>query len=335
MSLLSLWLAGVSITAGYHRLWSHKSYQASTPLQYFFAIWGASSCQWSILWWVRHHRSHHQYLDTDKDPYNAPRGLLYSHIGWLIGLNPEAWGEVDISDLESSPVVRWQKKYYVLIAILVALFLPVTIAHFGWNDGLGAFVYCALLRTNVMTQSTFLVNSISHAPWAGTQPYSDASTATNVPLVGFIAAGEGNHNFHHAFPRDYRAGVHWHELDVTQWFIWVCAKLGLAWDLQTTNPVEIKKALLRQKDRAQGVVQELPVMGWGNYLDEVSHGRRLVCIDGIIHDITGFIKDHPGGEKILQEVIGTDATNAFYDGHPHSLHAEATMAEMSIAIVRR
>ncbi|KAF7629529.1 hypothetical protein AFLA_013243 [Aspergillus flavus NRRL3357] len=71
-------VSGIAITAGYHRLWSHKPYEATLPLKWFLAIFGAACCQWSIRTWAECHRSHHRYTDTDKDPYSVRHGLVHA-----------------------------------------------------------------------------------------------------------------------------------------------------------------------------------------------------------------------------------------------------------------
>jgi stearoyl-CoA desaturase (delta-9 desaturase) len=75
---------GLGITAGYHRLWAHKSYNASIPLKIFLAAVGGGAVEGSIRWWSRDHRAHHRYTDTTKDPYSVRKGLLYSHFGWML-----------------------------------------------------------------------------------------------------------------------------------------------------------------------------------------------------------------------------------------------------------
>ncbi|KAJ2421431.1 stearoyl-CoA 9-desaturase, partial [Coemansia sp. RSA 2524] len=77
-------LSGLCITAGYHRLWAHRAYRASRPLELFLAIFGTSSIQGSIIWWVQNHRLHHRYTDTERDPYNIKRGFWYAHHGWIL-----------------------------------------------------------------------------------------------------------------------------------------------------------------------------------------------------------------------------------------------------------
>jgi stearoyl-CoA desaturase (delta-9 desaturase) len=79
---------GLGITAGYHRLWAHKSYNARRPLEFFLALTGGGAVEGSIRWWSRDHRAHHRYTDTSKDPYSVRKGLLYSHLGWMVSYSP-------------------------------------------------------------------------------------------------------------------------------------------------------------------------------------------------------------------------------------------------------
>jgi stearoyl-CoA desaturase (delta-9 desaturase) len=64
--------------------------------------------------WVRDHRQHHKYTDTDADPHNATRGFFFSHCGWLmVRKHPDVIAKgktIDLSDLEADPIVRFQKK---------------------------------------------------------------------------------------------------------------------------------------------------------------------------------------------------------------------------------
>ncbi|MCV5919683.1 fatty acid desaturase, partial [Escherichia coli] len=77
--ILAFSFTNLSITAGYHRLWSHKTYEAHPVLRAIFAIGGAFSLQNSALHWSSDHRVHHKHVDNnDKDPYSAKRGFWYS-----------------------------------------------------------------------------------------------------------------------------------------------------------------------------------------------------------------------------------------------------------------
>lgn len=112
-SIVYYFATGLGITAGYHRLWAHRSYNASVPLQYALAILGAGAIEGSIKWWSRGHRAHHRYTDTELDPYNAHRGFWYSHVGWMVLKPRRAPGAVDVSDLGRSRVVRWQHRHFI------------------------------------------------------------------------------------------------------------------------------------------------------------------------------------------------------------------------------
>ncbi|KAF5861241.1 hypothetical protein ETB97_000433 [Aspergillus alliaceus] len=256
LAVFMYWICSLGITAGYHRLWTHRSYEASLPLRLVLAILGAGALQWSIAWWVRHHRAHHRYTDTDKDPYNAKRGFFHAHLGWLIWHTPEKWGEVDLSDLVADPVVTWQDRYYLVIAILTAFGLPAAVAHIGWGDCLGGLVYGGFVRVCAASNVTYLINSLCHAPWAGSQPYSHRHSARDIAVMGFLNNGEGYHNFHHTFPRDYRNGVHWYDLDLSKWVIWTCSQLRLASTLTRVSESEIEKARQRQVDASYTVREE-------------------------------------------------------------------------------
>lgn len=134
------------ITAGYHRLWAHRSYNASLPLQYFLALAGTGAVEGSIKWWCRGHRAHHRYTDTDLDPYGAHHGLLWSHVGWMVVKPRRKPGVADISDLSRNPVVRWQHRHYIPLLIIMGLIVPMAIAGLGWGDWRGGFFYAGAAR---------------------------------------------------------------------------------------------------------------------------------------------------------------------------------------------
>ena len=144
-SIFYYFVTGMGITAGYHRLWAHRSYNASVFLQYYLAITAAGSVQGSIKWWCRGHRAHHRFTDTDLDPYNAHKGFFYSHVGWIM-LKPRRRVFADVSDLTKSAVVRWQHKYFIPLLLLVSFAIPTLIPWYFWNDGWGGYVYAGIVR---------------------------------------------------------------------------------------------------------------------------------------------------------------------------------------------
>ena len=134
------------ITAGYHRLWAHRAYNASKPLQYFLAIAGAGAVEGSIKWWSRGHRAHHRYTDTALDPYNAHLGFWWSHVGWMLVKPRRRPGVADVSDLSKNEVVRWQHRWYRTLILTCGFILPTLVCGFGWGDFMGGYVFAGAAR---------------------------------------------------------------------------------------------------------------------------------------------------------------------------------------------
>ena len=136
----------VGITAGYHRLWAHRSYNASKPLEYFLATAGAGAVEGSIKWWSRGHRAHHRYTDTDLDPYNAHKGFWFSHVGWMLLKPRYKPGVADVSDLSKSAVVRWQHRWYVWLILGMGFVFPTVVAGLFWGDWMGGYFFAGAAR---------------------------------------------------------------------------------------------------------------------------------------------------------------------------------------------
>ena len=246
---------GFSITAGYHRLWSHRAYKATWPARLFFAVFGAMALQNSILIWCTDHRRHHRFVDdNDADPYSAGRGFWFSHIGWML----RYWktGRNDFSngkDLQDDPIVMFQHRWYLPLTIGTNVGLPLLL---GWLSGdlWGVFLLAGVLRLVVNHHVTFFINSLAHI-W-GSQPYTDENSARDNPVLAFLTYGEGYHNFHHIFAHDYRNAVRWWQWDPTKWLINILAWLGMASDLKRVPDVTIQRArLAMQFQRAQTALE--------------------------------------------------------------------------------
>lgn len=237
---------GLSITGGYHRLWSHKSYRAHFMVRLFYAIFGAAACQNSILAWSRDHRIHHRFVDdNDKDPYSAGRGFWYSHMGWVMRDYPRHIPDFsNCKDLQRDPIVMWQHKYYLPLAILTNGVIPFML---GWAVGrpLGVILLAFFLRVVLNHHFTFFINSLAHI-W-GKRPYSEASSARDNSLLAFLTYGEGYHNFHHTFQHDFRNGVRWWQFDPSKWLISMGSWVGLTRDLKKASKIQIEKARLKMQ----------------------------------------------------------------------------------------
>ncbi|KAJ6021545.1 Acyl-CoA desaturase [Penicillium herquei] len=343
-AVLYYFFTGLGITAGYHRLWAHCSYSATLPLRIWFALVGGGAVEGSIRWWARGHRAHHRYTDTEKDPYSVRKGFWYSHLGWMVmKQNPKRIGRTDISDLNEDPVVIWQHRHYLKVVFGMGLIVPMIVAGLGWGDWFGGFVYAGILRIFFVQQATFCVNSLAH--WLGDQPFDDRNSPRDHVITAFVTLGEGYHNFHHEFPSDYRNAIEWHQYDPTKWTIWTMKQLGLAYDLKQFRANEIEKGRVQQlqkkidQKRAKldwGVpLEQLPVMEWDDYVEQAKNGRGLVAIAGVVHDVTDFIKDHPGGKAMISSGIGKDATAMFNGGiYYHSNAAHNLLSTMRVGVIR-
>lgn len=232
---------GMSITAGYHRLWSHKTYKAHPILRFVFALGGACALQNNVLTWASDHRRHHRYVDNnDRDPYSAGRGFWFSHIGWILRRYESGTKDLsNVKDLERDPIVMWQFKHYLSLVLLMNIGLPVLLG-FLHGDVIASLLLAGLLRLVLSQHFTYLINSLAHM-W-GRQPYSIEHSARDNGLLAFITYGEGYHNYHHTFQWDYRNGIKWWHWDPTKWMIRCFALIGLTRDLKTCNPGQIENA---------------------------------------------------------------------------------------------
>lgn len=240
---------GLSITLGYHRLFAHRAFEAKWPIRLFTLVFGAAAFENSALDWSSDHRRHHKHTDTDDDPYDASKGLLWSHLGWMLFKLRPLPPYDNVADLAKDPLVRWQHKYWHLIAAFIAFVLPTTIGYFwgGWQCALGSFLIGGVARVVAVQHSTFCINSLCH--YIGDQPYSSRCSAKDSWIMALVTFGEGYHNYHHEFPSDYRNGVRpWH-FDPTKWSIWILSKVGLTKSLRRIPQQRIEAAARAEKNR--------------------------------------------------------------------------------------
>lgn len=231
-------LTNLSITMGYHRLFSHRSFEAHPVLEAALLFVSAGAFQGSALKWSSDHRVHHKFEDTDKDPYSIKRGFWHAHMGWMMDHETVSL-PIDAPDLKKNKLVMAQHNYYPLWAIGVGYILPLFVGWLMGNALLG-LVIAGGLRIFLTQQSTFLVNSLSHT--LGKTPYTSSKTAKDSFIVTILTHGEGYHNFHHKFQFDYRNGIRWYHWDPTKWSIILAKYLGLAKKLKTVRFSEILKA---------------------------------------------------------------------------------------------
>jgi len=236
---------GMSITCGYHRLFSHRAYQAVWPVRLAMLCLGAASFENSALVWASDHRIHHRSVDRDEDPYNSRKGFWYAHWIWVMEERTQAI--VGVADLERDPLVRWQHRHHFLIGACAAAVLPIAAGLLTHNLA-GCLVIGLLLRIVVTHHTTFFINSAAH--FFGTQPYSDANSARDNAFLAPLTYGEGFHNYHHTWQWDYRNGVKWYQWDPAKWLIRSMSWLGLARGLRMVPGPVIRRARIEMEAKA-------------------------------------------------------------------------------------
>lgn len=254
LTLFYISATGLSITAGYHRLFSHATYQAHPVVQFLYLFFGAAAFEQSAMDWSAQHRDHHRYVDTDRDPYSIQKGFFYAHIGWLIFWRHHIPYE-NVRDLEKNPLVRHQHRYYHLWAVTSGIIVPVLIGAAA-GHALGAFLLAFCFRVAFVHHATFCINSVCHT--FGKSTYDVHASARDHWFVAYLTNGEGYHNFHHRFPSDYRNGIRWYQFDPSKWLIAGLAKIGLAWNLKKVSSFRIWEARLAAENQRLKEKMEQP-----------------------------------------------------------------------------
>ncbi len=241
-------ICGHGITAGYHRLFTHRSYKTFPWIEKLLLIAAAASVQGNVKQWLYDHHLHHgsdNRPSVVKDPYDIRRGLLYAHFGWLFWKRKLAPDNIILSQSAA-----WQVKYYGWLMIGFGFGLPGLIAWLLWNDPLGGLMAGGFIRVVLEWHATWCINSVAHK--FGTNPFNrpDQSQNSFILCIVLLFLGEMWHNNHHEFPPDYRSGFSWWQFDSTKWLIWTMSKFGLTWDLKKTPRWKIKRALKRAKGQS-------------------------------------------------------------------------------------
>lgn len=247
---------GLSITVGYHRLFSHKAFKAKWPVKLFVLLFGASAFENSALWWSSEHRKHHKHVDTDDDPYDISKGFFWAHMGWLMfKLKPESPMN-NVQDLRKDKLVMWQDRWVHGIAFFMSFVLPTIIGLVyalttnlisPLAGALGGFLIPGVARVVLVQHATFCINSLCHM--IGSRPYSTSHSARDSWVAAIFTMGEGYHNYHHEFQWDYRNGVKPWQLDPSKWIIWFLSKVGLTGDLKRVPTERILLAETRETEK--------------------------------------------------------------------------------------
>ncbi|XP_055697821.1 acyl-CoA Delta-9 desaturase-like [Phlebotomus papatasi] len=245
-------IGGFGVTAGAHRLWSHRSYKAKTQLRVILALCFSVAGQNTLFDWTRDHRVHHKFSETDADPHNSNRGFFFAHVGWLMmKKHPDVirkGNQVDMSDILADPVVQWHQKYFVPLKLLLCFVIPSVVPVYTWNEEWMISIFTlSFIRYVLQLNFTWLVNSAAHM-W-GNKPYDRKINPSENLGVSIVAMGEGWHNYHHTFPWDYKAAeIGDFRYNLTTTILNLFAKIGWAYDLKEPSKELIRKTIERSGD---------------------------------------------------------------------------------------
>lgn len=235
-------ICGLGITAGAHRLWTHRSYKATNFLKWFLMILNSISNQGHLIYWCRDHRTHHKYSDREEDPHSSLYGFFYSHMGWLLTKKPkkvvDAGKKIPIDDLYRDDVVMFQYNLFPWWNLFWCFLVPTMYGKWRLDSYWEGFLIFGIFRWLWTMHSTWCVNSFAH--FYGYRPYNDQIEARESWITSILAVGEGWHNYHHKYPYDYATSEYgiFYQWNPTKLFIDTMYYLGQAYDLKRVKNVK-------------------------------------------------------------------------------------------------
>jgi stearoyl-CoA desaturase (delta-9 desaturase) len=251
-------IPGLGITIGFHRYFTHRGFETSSPMRVTLAILGSMTCQGMVRQWVSDHRKHHAHSDQQGDPHSphvghgagvlgALRGFWHSHVGWLFSTKGLVVRTKYGRDLLEDTVLRRVDSWY-LAWVALGFVIPAAIGYLVGGPRLAAeaAVWGGLIRIVLFQHVTWSVNSVCHM--FGRRSYSARDESRNNWLLALPSLGEAWHNNHHAFPSSAVHGLDRFQLDVSGWLIRLMEKVGLVWDVRVPD----EPALERRRMAAQG-----------------------------------------------------------------------------------
>ncbi len=282
-------LTGLGITVGYHRLFTHRSFETNRLVQFLLGVFASMAVEGPLLKWVAMHRRHHQNSDQPDDPhspYHQGRGVLgllrggwHAHLGWVFGPDPPDLDRY-VKDLRRSSLLRTVSALFPLW-VAIGLLIPAVLGGLltgTWTGALFGLIWGGLARISLVHHVTWSINSVCHL-W-GQRPYPNNDQSRDNFVFGVLGLGEGWHNTHHAFPTSARHGLRWWQLDASYGVIRVLALLGLAWNVKVPG---------KQAQAAQRT---------GSHEPEVGEPRSERCI--MTHEL---LKNPPSQDTAEREPV--------------------------------
>ena len=241
-------LTAIGITLGYHRMFTHRSFESSAAFRAIIAAFGSMAVQGSVITWVADHRKHHAFTDQDGDPHTphgfgpgvkgAVQGLWHAHVGWLFETVGTADRQRFAPDLLKDRTLQAMDKLFLVFASL-GLVIPFVI---GWIIGgtlwaaIVGLLWGGFVRIFLLHHVTWSINSVCH--FFGRKRFDVEDESRNVFWLAPFSMGEAWHHNHHAFPTSAFHGLTWSErlADPTGWLIATLEKLGVIWNVVRISP---------------------------------------------------------------------------------------------------
>ncbi|BAZ21945.1 putative fatty acid desaturase [Kalymmatonema gypsitolerans NIES-4073] len=251
--LVGMWvLTGIGVTVGFHRHFTHRSFQTSTPIRVLLTILGSMAAQGPLTSWVALHRRHHEYSDRPEDPHSPRlhgegiwgriRGLWHSHFSWMMAHEYPNIVHYAPDILRDKAVMKTSRLYsvWILLGLVIPAILGGVLSGTLQGAGLG-FLWGGVVRIFLVGNTVWAINSFGHV--YGSRPFKTSEYSTNNVWLAVSSLGESWHNNHHAFQSSAKFGLWWWQIDFGYWVIRGLEILGLAWDVKAPTPKMIEARL--------------------------------------------------------------------------------------------
>jgi stearoyl-CoA desaturase (Delta-9 desaturase) len=251
------WASHIGAGLGFHRYFSHRSFQTTKTIKALLAILGSMAAQGPVVQWAATHRRHHQFSDREGDPHsphvhepgiiNAVRAWWHAHIGWLFDPQVNDW-VLHVPELvKDKLIMRLNRLYFVWV--FLGLALPSLLGYWligGVRGTLDGLLWGGLIRIALGHHSIWSVNSLCHM--FGTRPYRSNDNSRNNLFLAIAVFGDGWHNNHHAFPSSAFHGLDWWQIDLHGYVLRALAMVGLAWDVKRPSQGALQQKLRSKAD---------------------------------------------------------------------------------------
>ncbi len=226
----------LGITIGFHRMLTHRSFEAHPVLRVLLLIAGSMALQGPAAEWASVHIKHHAHADDEDDPHSPLKSFFHAHTGWFMGGYPADLQTYGSWMLKDRLIMGVTKTFLLWVAL--SFIIPFAIG--GWSG----LLWGGLVRVFLNHHITWSVNSICHT--YGNRMFDTQDASRNNWLIGLLAMGEGWHNNHHAFPRSAFHGMRWYQIDISSYIIWMLERVGLVWNVQRIPEERIQARLARE-----------------------------------------------------------------------------------------